>query len=51
VRHLWLASGILDLPRRILLNRDLIEIGGPVLVTLLYDRSRRSQLQILCRIE
>ena len=51
VRHPGLAVGILDLNRRILHDRDLVEIGGPVLVAILYDRSRRSQLQILCRVE
>lgn len=51
VRHLGLAAGILDLARRILHDRDLVEIGGPVLVALLNHRNRRSLLQILCRVE
>ena len=51
VRHPGLAAGILDHPSRILHDRDLVEIGGPVLVAILNHRSRRSQLQILCRVE
>ena len=42
VRYLGLATEILNLTKRILLDWDLVEIGGPVIVAILYDRSSRS---------